>query len=106
MSAQLQVLADTGKIRIEMEQKGASAVFRPIGVIDEDVNFSVVLAQVTKPGANIRDAKFDLGRVSRMNSCGVREWLLLLERLTPVVSLSFFNVCELFVEQANIIPNI
>ena len=99
------VLAENGKIRLEMEISGGIVTIRPVGVIDEDTNFSVILSFITELGASMQLLQFDLGHVSRMNSCGVREWLLLMERLGSQTAYRFVNVSELIVEQANMIPN-
>jgi hypothetical protein len=100
------VLVDSGKVRIEMEQVGARLVFRPFGTIDEDVNFSIMITTIAEFGDAAREIAFDVSQVSRMNSCGVREWVLLMERLASGKPIVFTRVGSAFLEQANIIPNL
>lgn len=102
--AKTSVLDENGKIRIEMETEGNSVLIRPVGVIDEDVNFSVVLDTLSKLQPLVKVLQLDMSAVARMNSCGVREWILMMERIPAAIALEFVNVNELFVEQANMIP--
>jgi hypothetical protein len=97
-------LIDTPKVKIEVETMGSTLVVRAKGVLDEDMNFSVILKHLRELGEAIKTIHFDIGNVSRINSCGVREWLLLMEQVTPKVTLAFENVNELFIDQANVIP--
>ena len=102
--SQIAILEENGKTRIEMETQGAALLFRPIGFIDEDVNFSVVLDTISRMASAIKAVHFDASRISRMNSCGVREWILMMERLPVGLPITFVDANELFVEQANMIP--
>ena len=99
------ILTETPKLRIEMEVEGSTVTVRPVGTIDEDVNFSVVLNLINEFGPGMQLLQFDLGRVTRLNSCGVREWLLFMEKLGTRVKVAFLSVGERFIEQANMIPN-
>src|SRR4051794_39383264 len=98
------VLDETGKVRLELEADGDAALIRPVGVIDEDVNFSVIIQTLSQMQPPVKRLQFDMGHVSRMNSCGVREWILLMERISAATPIAFLNVNELFIEQANMIP--
>lgn len=102
-------LSETAKFRLEMELDGAAAtmtvIVRPIGVLDEDVNFLILTQAFQGLGVPVKNVIFDLGHVARINSCGVREWILFLEKLAGTVTLSFVNMNEIFVEQVNMMPN-
>ena len=101
------ILDQNGKMRMEMEMENGVVVIRPIGVIDEDVNFSVIVDHFKGMQASERSLRLDLAYVSRMNSCGVREWILFLDKIAPVISsLVFTRVCEPMVEQANMTSGI
>src|SRR6202030_562177 len=100
------ILTQNTKTRLELDLVGNAATFRPIGVIDEDINFSIVISTMEQVGVDKYEFRFDLGHIDRINSCGVREWLLLMERLPPSARYSFLNVGELMVEQANMISGI
>ncbi|MCM2279196.1 MAG: hypothetical protein NDJ89_14055 [Oligoflexia bacterium] len=101
------ILDENAKLRLEMERDESDAcVIRPVGVVDEDLNATVILTALSSAVPPVKALKLDLGHVSRMNSCGVREWLLLMERLCRFPNCSIVNANELFVEQANIIPGV
>src|SRR6185437_6374731 len=100
------ILHDTGKLRIEYQLEGTVLKLRPVGLIDEDVNFSVVLDLLSDLKGAAKMIQFDLGHVTALNSCGVREWLLFMERLNGVINCAFINVTEVFIDQANMITNL
>lgn len=100
------MLAQSPKMRLEFEIAGKMATFRPVGVVDEECNFSVVLTKIEQMGPANFEFRFDLGHIQRINSIGIKEWLLLMERMPPVARYSFVNVSELMVEQANMISGI
>src|SRR5436853_73230 len=97
-------LVSTEKMKLELDVSGPSAAIRPIGVIDEDINFGVVLQAISGLGVPIQNLTFDLGNITRINTCGVRAWLLLVERLPKKIDCIFINVNELMIVQANMIP--
>lgn len=99
-------LYETSKLRLEMETDGVSVIVRPVGTIDEDVNFSVVLDSLSRLGSALKLIQFDMSMITQMNSCGVREWLLFMERLPQNVRVVFLNANEIFIEQANMISNV
>jgi hypothetical protein len=101
-----QRIYSNGKASLEASVDGAVLSIGMAGVIDEDVNFSVVIERIKSMGV-IKELRFELGQLERMNSCGVREWLLLVEHLTAAqVPLVFVNATEMFVDQLNMIPNL
>lgn len=104
--SKIRVLAQGEKFKMIFEEASGFLTFRPEGVIDEDVNLSVVLSLLEELGSAVRGIQFDLGSVTRINSCGVREWLMLMEQLTPKITPKFVNVAEVMVDQANMITNI
>lgn len=100
------VILDSEKLRVECEPIDKGMLFRPVGVIDEDVNFANLLQIAKEMGAKASTFRFDLGQVSSINSCGVREWLLFLEKIQVGARCEFQNVAVVMVEQANIVPNL
>lgn len=104
--AETMILAQNTKTRLELDVLGKMATFRPVGIVDEDINFSVILSTISQLGVASHEFRFDLGQIDRINSCGVREWLLLMEKLPAGMRYSFLNVNELMVEQANMISGI
>jgi len=87
-----------------IESKADCFSLKIAGWINEDVNFAKIL-EVFSIG-NVRALAFDLLEVTQINSCGVREWLLFLEKISPTIKIRFDAVGETFIEQANIIPNL
>jgi hypothetical protein len=99
-------LIDTPKLCLEYRVEGRILQLRPVGAIDEDINFSVVLELIGELGKTIQTVHFELGQIKSLNSCGVREWLLFIERLPGRLDTAFVDVNELFLEQANLISNL
>lgn len=99
------LLADFGKLKIEVEFARGGAVVRPQGTFDEDINFQSVQELIARQRPALQFLEFDLGHITHMSSCGVREWLIFMERIPQALPTRFVNVCERFVEQANMIPN-
>jgi hypothetical protein len=100
------LIIDTPRFRVEAEREGAKVTLRPTGAIDEDVNLGTVLEWLAGLGSRVDTVDFDLGHVQAINSCGIREWLLFMERLNRKARCMFHNVCEIFLEQGNMISNI
>ncbi|MCM2277424.1 MAG: hypothetical protein NDJ89_05055 [Oligoflexia bacterium] len=100
----LTTLQETDKTRLDFEVTGDEGVFRPSGVLDEDVNLGVLLPAIQGTNPPLKKLTIDLGHVTRMNSCGIREWILTIDKITSAVPCVFENLNELFVEQATMIP--
>lgn len=103
--ANKKVLAESEKFRLEVEEQGDRVLIRPVGVVDEEINFTPILDAAegkgtTKPAI----IRFDMGHVTRINSCGVREWIIMIDRVSSQMKCEFENANELFIEQANMVP--
>src|SRR4051794_38940483 len=98
-------IVETHKFFLEVDWIDGLARMRPAGTIDEDVNFGAALEWIAQNCPDVARVEFDMGGVRSINSCGVREWLLFVERLGNRVVSVFENVSEVFVEQANMISN-
>ena len=99
------VVVESENFRMEAQSDGDHLTLRPVGYINEDVNFGKTLQLITEMGVALRQVSFDMGHVSEINSCGVREWLLFVERVQALTKCKFTMVNELFIEQASIVPN-
>lgn len=102
----LTVLDDSGKLRLEFEEEATGPTIRPVGVIDEDVNFAPLLEHLSSSRPPISRLLVDTSRVTRLNSCGIREWLLLMERMPSSIRLEFSCLGYLFVCQGAMTPGI
>lgn len=96
-------LIENAKFRLEIESSTDSLYARLVGLMDEDTNLAQLLDFVTQAQPVLKHVQFDLGGVSRINSCGVRDWVLMIERLERLVSFDFVCLSSCFVEQANMI---
>ena len=76
------------------------------GAITEDVNLADVFKELSEFGGTVSTICLNVSGVNRINSCGVREWLLFMERLQAKYALEFSFANETLIEQAAITPNI
>ena len=91
------------QIKIDIELN--TAFIQLIGILSEDTSYDEIWAAL--PSApSVKRIVFDLSGVTRINSCGVRSWLLLLEALQAKWALSFELVNEVFLEQAVVVPDV
>ena len=99
-----EVLLDSGRLRIEADiHPDGLLEIRVKGTIDEDANFSNLLKKISSAQPAPPSLRFDLSSIQRINSCGVREWILFMERLGPSFELRYHSINELFAEQASIV---
>jgi anti-anti-sigma regulatory factor len=100
------VIAQGRQYRVELEAQKEGLIFRPVGEITEDTNFGQILQTLQNHLSNAKQLYFDLSSVSRINSCGVREWILFLERIQNRIPTAFTMVNEFFVDQASVVPTL
>jgi hypothetical protein len=84
LKIETQVLENTVKIEV-------------IGEIDEDSNFDKIIA------IHQDIYIFNLGKVTLINSCGVREWINFLEKLPDESRIVYNDVPQIVVEQINMV---
>ncbi len=108
-------MADQGSI---LKQKGFEASFENdangglrlifSGVMNEESDLAAVTRWLKTRSLSGRLVRIDLAGLSRINSVGVRDWILFLENLfqTPGVSARFSRLSFAFVEQFNRIPQV
>src|SRR4051812_42172436 len=92
--------------RIEAELADTNIIIRSIGLINEDVNFGVVLKFINSLQSKPTQVIFDMSQISRINSCGVREWLIFLQVMQSRYSCSFSRANETFIEVAGSVPTV
>lgn len=87
-------------LRIETEHLGASTRVTVTGDLSEHADFAAVLSAAS------RELVFDLRGVRRINSCGVREWIRLMDALRAEGRALVLEHCSVpFVNQMNMIMN-
>lgn len=81
-------------------------VFRFQGTINEDVNLGPVVQDIQAHAHLFASVNFDLGDLERMNSCGVREWLLMVEHTKNHANkFQFRELSFMALEQASMISS-
>lgn len=90
---------DTPALRWAIEEDAGGAVVHFSGEIDENADFD--LLKVTLLGPVV----FDLGGITRINSCGVREWVNFVRDLPAVTRLEYTRCSPAIVNQLNTIYN-
>ena len=91
------------KIEARILEESSSALLVVSGWVNEDVSLSTVIPMLSDIGTSV--VAFDLSKVTLINSCGVREWLLFIQRMQTKFQCLFTFLNEAIVEQANMIPN-
>jgi len=72
------------------------------GHIDDAIDFTLIQKKIES--INPKSISFNLEKVSQLNSCGIRNWLLFINQIKSI-PLEFYDLSESFVEQMNIVPN-
>ena len=96
---------DQCEVHAELDDSQQNLTLRISGVVNEDVNFGVVLDQLGANYSAIPNALIDVQNIQSLNSVGVRGWLLFLERLQQSKTCRFIGLSEAFVEQSNLVAN-
>jgi hypothetical protein len=94
---------ESPKFRILLGTQEQEVVISLHGIIDEDSKFEGLIERIKKLLPSLRHISFNLGNVNRINSCGIREWLLMIKVIQPLLPLKFYEVSEPIIEQVNMI---
>jgi hypothetical protein len=89
-------------IRITPYSVEGTPAFRLEGILDENVE---IVRELTAAGLTPGDALLHLGGVRKVNSPGVRNWLVAMDELTKTHRLRFLECSPAVVECLNIVPN-
>jgi hypothetical protein len=95
------IIGKTAVLQVELLAAADQLYVRFVGTIDEDLNFAHLLDPII--GSHALKLNLDLEKVNRINSCGVREWLLFIQELQSQMAVRFVRVSEAFVKQINLI---
>jgi hypothetical protein len=96
MEPQKQV--DPAPLSWHIHSRPGATLVEFFGEVDENADFAELRRRLTSP------AVFDLGRVRRINSCGVREWVNFVRDL-GAIDLTFVACSPAIVTQLNMIYN-
>ena len=84
-------------LEIQITENGSEVEAVFVGQIDEDADFSPLL------GVSASTMVFDLGKVSLINSCGIREWIEFQKSLPQETKITYRKCPQVIVEQLNIV---
>jgi anti-anti-sigma regulatory factor len=98
------------KLTLNIETREGYVTLTPEGMVDEDSaleNYFDDLDGIRRDGIVFKSIAFDLSKITHMNSCGIREWVMFMERV-QALNVPYFvvNMNELFVEQLSMISNL
>ncbi|MCY4524428.1 MAG: hypothetical protein OXB84_06795 [Halobacteriovoraceae bacterium] len=83
------------KLKLKKQVEGEKLIVLLDGVIDEDVDFKDIMS------TDYKEYVFDFDKITMINSCGIREWICLLEKLGDVNTI--YQKCpQIIIEQMNI----
>ena len=97
--------SDLLKTEVLIDSEAKKAIVRPIGIINELASFDSLLEYLTKIYSDVSCFRFDLEKVSSMNSSGAREWLLFIEKIEKLRPIETEKASEVMVELAGLVPN-
>lgn len=80
---------------------GDSTLVRLSGAVTERALLPTLASELGTTGK----VRFDLGEVVRINSCGVREWIVFIRGLPQTLETRFDNCSAPIVHQLNLIPD-
>lgn len=85
------------KLEIGRQIKDGICYLNFKGCIDEDFNFEQLVAE--------KHPKYliDFNQVDMINSCGIREWILFLEKLSKDSQIIYINCPQVIVQQINMV---
>lgn len=86
-----------GQLKFEAEDQGQSLLIKVEGSINEDLQIEK-LTEMKKP-----HIIFDMDKVKMINSCGIREWIRLIESHGNGITLEYVKVPQIVIQQMNMI---
>lgn len=89
--------AEQSKLKVSRQVKDGICYLAFSGDIDEDFTFDNLLAE--------KHEKYliDFNEVEMINSCGIREWINLLEKLGEEAQIIYMNCPQIIIQQMNMV---
>jgi anti-anti-sigma regulatory factor len=97
-------ILENDSVRVLARFQGEAVAIQIVGKITEELNLKKLYDELIR--AKVKEVAFDLQSVTQINSCGVREWILFIERAQSTMSSRFFALGEAFIEQVNFVPRL
>lgn len=88
-----------GKLAIEITEGSNQVTYRFIGDVDEQ------LRQKEVPRIKKDLIVFELEGINNFNSCGIREWIYLIQDISKLGELRFRNCSVTMIDQINMVPD-
>lgn len=88
-------------LKWELAKSDSTVVASLQGSVDENTNFTALASELK----GISALRFDLSGVSRINSCGVRDWVNFIRTFPSTVRLELDKCSPVVVTQVNLISN-
>jgi ABC-type transporter Mla MlaB component len=97
--------ARVGTCKVDVQRSADSVLLKLEGQITESSTFAMLFMKPEElSGAKI--LKIDLSGIDRINSNGVRGWLVFIEKLQAKIKVTFSAISEAIIEQATMTPYI
>jgi len=106
MDSKEEKLFETSNSSVLLSIDGSRGKLSFHGAMNEDMDLKWVGSELASKRSKLSHLGVDVSGVQLMNSVGVREWLLLIEKLQADFELAFMKLNEIFIEQANFIPSV
>lgn len=90
---------DFNNLKIRIDERQESVHYTVTGDIDENFRQKEV-PRISRPGIHLH-----LKNVGNFNSCGIREWILLIADLSKIGKLAFHECSVSSIDQINMVPN-
>ena len=87
------------KLTVTINERNDSVVYIFVGEVDEQ------FSQKQLPRPSKAKVFFDLGGISSVNSCGIREWIQMIEDFASKSSLYYQKCSVTMVDQINMVPD-
>jgi len=84
------------KATVDVKKNGAHALIQLGGIIDEDMNFSMIQLD------GVTSIEIDLENIKSINSCGIREWIKWISELKNA-QIHLKNCPKIIIDQVNMV---
>jgi anti-anti-sigma regulatory factor len=86
-----------GQLKFNIEAKDGGLFVKVEGSINEDLHIEK-LSELKAP-----KLVFDMDKIKNINSCGIREWIRLLESIGANAQIEYINCPQIVVQQMNMV---
>jgi hypothetical protein len=102
----IEVYFKNPRATIELVRNSQFTELRILGLISEELDLGKLVSAIMLPPHTAPAVVINLGGVARINSGGVREWVLFLGQITSRIPVKFGLVSEAMIQQATVVASI